>query len=163
MDAVLYKFDKDFPLSGGEMNKEVDYEFTIKYSYGYQNCDLGRKYLLQAFNSLEDFYKETAKVLVDVIIEDKKYKVTTDIDKKSTIIIVPTLNLISKEEVRGVLLKQQKTLTIDELSIFIIADKQIQKELIDKINNSTPEEHIVNFDKIKEELNFNINVKKYNL
>lgn len=164
MDAVLYKFDKDFPLSGGEMATYVEYEFTIKYGYGYQNCDLGIKYLLQAFNTLEDFYKDAAKVLAEEITKDKEtFKLTTDIDKKSSIILIPEFNLISDAQLKDIFLKQQKIITIDEVSIIIIADKQVQKELIDKINNSTPDECIVNFAKLREKLDFDISVKKYNL
>lgn len=61
IDALLYTYDSNFPLSGDILQ---DYgagdEYVIKYDYGYDMYDLGRKYILQNYESLEDFYYDCA-------------------------------------------------------------------------------------------------------
>jgi len=64
LDSILYTYDNKFLLSGNligdNYNEYVD-ENLIKYEYGYDMYDLGRKYILQNYDTLEDFYFESAK------------------------------------------------------------------------------------------------------
>ena len=88
LDTLLYTYDQKYILSGSILE---DYgagdEFVIKYNYGYNNFELGKKYLLQNYNSLEDFYFYCAqKFVVTYIEESTKYLNTrndriNDIDK----------------------------------------------------------------------------------
>lgn len=86
LDTLLYIYDNKFPLSGGELQ---DYgggdEYLIKYFYGYDKYDLGRKYLLQKYKNIDDFYYDCANmflnpynienyVLSDIFDNVEKYK-----------------------------------------------------------------------------------------
>jgi len=65
MDLLLYSYDKKNPLSGMLLNQHAPDEHAIQYSYGYQYMELGKKYILQSYDSLSDFYYETAKSAID--------------------------------------------------------------------------------------------------
>ena len=75
LDALLYTYDQKFPLND---------EFVIKYQYGYQNYDLGKKYLLQNFDTLEDFYFDCANKFFTYYNEVSDFKHFKDIEEKSS-------------------------------------------------------------------------------
>lgn len=60
MDEFLYYYDNKFPLSGSLVTDhegtDLADELLIKYNYDYQDLDLGKKFILQSYNTLEDFY-----------------------------------------------------------------------------------------------------------
>jgi len=70
LDSLLYTYDQSFPLSGNILQ---DYgagdEYVIKYNYGYMNYDLGKKYILQKYHNLEDFYYDCADNLIKSLAE----------------------------------------------------------------------------------------------
>lgn len=78
-DSLLYYYDNKNGLLGGyKLSESEDKEYFIKYSYGYFNYDMGKKFILQSFNNLEDYYKETAERFLkgmsdkkDIIPRDK--------------------------------------------------------------------------------------------
>jgi hypothetical protein len=62
MDILLYQYFKDdVSLSGYKLEDQNDEEFYIKYTYGYHNYNLGRKFILQSFDSIDDYFKETSE------------------------------------------------------------------------------------------------------
>lgn len=60
LDTLLYVYDNKFPLSGKIFDYGGGDEYLIKYFYGYDKYDLGRKYLLQNYKSVSDFYYDCA-------------------------------------------------------------------------------------------------------
>lgn len=60
MDALLYSYNNQHPLSGNLLIEREDEssecEHITKYYYGYQDYDLGLKYILQSYATLNDFY-----------------------------------------------------------------------------------------------------------
>ena len=82
IDALLYTYDQKYPLSGFPLQKNTgNDEVVIKYEYGYQNYDLGKKYLLQNFNTLEDFYFDCANNFFTYHNDKSGFKYFTDIEK----------------------------------------------------------------------------------
>jgi len=78
-DSLLYWYDKKKGiLSGNLLIDSEEIEYLIKYKYQYYNYDMGIKYILQSYDNLEDYYKDTAeKILIGLIdycfpIESKK-------------------------------------------------------------------------------------------
>ena len=61
LDGLLYEYDNKYPIGGNyelidlELNSPEG-EHIIKYNYGYQKYELGRNYILQSYDTLEDFY-----------------------------------------------------------------------------------------------------------
>ncbi|MCK9416633.1 hypothetical protein M0Q97_08260 [Candidatus Dojkabacteria bacterium] len=71
LDTLLYHYDNSYYLSGmgfDDSNNDGG-EYMIKYHYGYQKYDLGKKYLEQNFGTLENFYAECAKNFAKIISE----------------------------------------------------------------------------------------------
>lgn len=62
MDTLLYVYDKEKSiLSGALMSDGDDKEYFVKYNYGYYTYDMGKRYLLQTYKTLNDYYKDTAE------------------------------------------------------------------------------------------------------
>ena len=76
MDTLLYQYNKKHPLSGCILKEKETYvdhicEIQFKYYYDYHRHDLGIKYLLQSYQSLEDFYFACAEHLChDLFLSD---------------------------------------------------------------------------------------------
>jgi len=95
-DMLLYKYDKNHPLSGNLLQDDMDSwddTATIKYNYGYHIVKLGTKYLLQTYNNLNEFYEQCAKEYATYFLEYRlpnnvlKYDYSQDIvDKYSSYI-----------------------------------------------------------------------------
>lgn len=82
LDTLLYTYDQKYPLGGFFLEKNTgNDEVVIKYDYGYQNYDLGKKYLLQNFDTLEDFYFECASKFFTYYNEVSGFKHFKDIEK----------------------------------------------------------------------------------
>jgi len=65
MDAILYYFDKDKGiLSGVKLEDSNEFEFLIKYKYGYYNYDMGKKFILQSYDDMDAYYQDTAEKLL---------------------------------------------------------------------------------------------------
>lgn len=61
MDTLLYYYDKYKGILGGvKLIDSDEIEYVFKYKYGYYNFDMGKKYILQSFNSIDNYYKVTA-------------------------------------------------------------------------------------------------------
>ena len=64
-DTLLYYYDKKNGILGGaKLNEMPPSEYFIKYKYGYYTYDMGTRYLLQSYDNLDDYYKDTANKLV---------------------------------------------------------------------------------------------------
>ena len=65
MDSLLYYYDKkEGILSGIKMSDQNVEEFYFKYKYGYHTYDMGRRFLLQSYNDLNEYYEDTANKLI---------------------------------------------------------------------------------------------------
>ena len=90
MDALLYQYDKSTELGGINMDcYEYASELIIKYDYGFQNYDMGKKWLLQNFDSLEEFYSLAAKNYIKSLIEGE----TEESKKEILDYATPTINV----------------------------------------------------------------------
>jgi len=58
-DYMLYTYDNSFMLNGSGVGPEPD-DKLMKYFYGFQTTKLGRLFILQNFNSFENFYRVCA-------------------------------------------------------------------------------------------------------
>lgn len=71
IDTVLYKYDKEKGwLSGYHLNNSVNVEYSIKYEYGYYKYDMGKNFILQSYETLDDYFKDTAKFYLIGIFEN---------------------------------------------------------------------------------------------
>lgn len=65
IDAILYKYDKEKGiLAGYRLDESPNEEYYMKYSYGYYKYDMGKNFILQSYNTMEDYYKDTAKLFL---------------------------------------------------------------------------------------------------
>lgn len=65
LDAVLYKYDKVNGLLGGYLLKNTsNEEYYIKYMYGYYKHDMGKNFILQSYETMDDYFKDTAKLFL---------------------------------------------------------------------------------------------------
>lgn len=86
-DSLLYYFDdKDGLLSGNKLLGSEDIEYVYKYKYGYYNYDMGKKFILQSFKTLKDYYKTTAKKFL-LGLMDINYSIDKKDIKKLSIIL----------------------------------------------------------------------------
>jgi hypothetical protein len=85
-DAILYEYDKNKAvLAGYEIDQlELD-EFFIKYSYDYYKYDIGKKYLLQTYKNLDEYFRYTAEVMVPSLLEYLQYYGEFDGEKASIV------------------------------------------------------------------------------
>lgn len=86
MDTILYTYDKNKGIL--QVNKLIDSqpeEYFIKYQYEYYNYDMGRRFILQSFDSMEDYYETTAKHLLYGYISNN-YGVGEDVANDCSII-----------------------------------------------------------------------------
>jgi hypothetical protein len=70
VDYLLYLLDKKYTLGGfdTDLKNNLD-ELAIKYKYGYHLNHYGEKYLLQCFDSIEDYYECILENLIYIIQE----------------------------------------------------------------------------------------------
>lgn len=65
MDTILYTYDnKKGILQATKLIDSQPEEYFIKYQYEYYKYDIGRRFILQSFDTIEDYYKATAKNLL---------------------------------------------------------------------------------------------------
>jgi len=65
LDTILYLVDdKKGILSGNKLIDSEDEDYVFKYQYGFYNYDMGKRYILQSFDTLEDYYKSTAEKIM---------------------------------------------------------------------------------------------------
>ena len=75
-DYLVYKYDNSHPLSGNLLSDsgDIDEDIVIKFDYGYHNYDLGRKYILQSFDTISDYYEMYINTkMKDLDIKKEKY------------------------------------------------------------------------------------------
>ena len=60
MDLFLYHFDDNVPIGGNLLEDSEPDEHVIKYKYGYYKYDLGKQYILQTYDTLEEYFFRTA-------------------------------------------------------------------------------------------------------
>ena len=61
LDALLYEYDKNYPIGGNYELIELEKynpvcEHIMKYDYGYHTYELGKNYILQTYDTLNDFF-----------------------------------------------------------------------------------------------------------
>lgn len=72
VDCVLYKYDKNKGiLSGIELIDSSEGEYFIKYSYGYHFYDMGKRFILQSFKNMMEYFNETAENLLIGLFSDE--------------------------------------------------------------------------------------------
>lgn len=64
-DVLLYTYDnKKGILSGNDLIGSEESEYVIKYKYGYHTYDMGKRYIFQSYDSLDDYFEATANNLL---------------------------------------------------------------------------------------------------
>jgi hypothetical protein len=101
MDTLLYWYDKDKgELAGMKLTDCSEIEYVIKYQYGYFNYDMGRRYILQSYPTMEDYYNVTAhKLLIGILWPDYSSTLTDDefnLDRGNAIKIAERCSIIKK-------------------------------------------------------------------
>jgi hypothetical protein len=74
MDLFLYHFDDIVPIGGNLLEDSAFDEHVIKYQYGYYKYDLGKKYILQTYNTIEEYFFETAKCFIMSILSGNEIR-----------------------------------------------------------------------------------------
>lgn len=73
MDYILYTYDKNkAELSGFKLKHSDLNEYYYKYSYGYYKYDMGKKYLMQSYDNLDDYFKDTAHKIIPSMLYDHR-------------------------------------------------------------------------------------------
>lgn len=86
VDYLLYSYDKkEGVLSGYHIYEGEINEYYIKYSYNYHKYDIGKKYILQNFGSMNAYYKETAKILIKSFLANNYIFPEKDISKSYSV------------------------------------------------------------------------------
>lgn len=86
IDAILYKYDKQKGiLAGYQLNESSNEEYYMKYSYGYYKYDMGRNFILQSYNTMDDYFKDTAKLFL-VGFFDSMYGCDEEVTLKNEIV-----------------------------------------------------------------------------
>lgn len=71
MDYILYTYDKNKAELSGFKLKDSDFnEYYYKYSYGYYKYDMGKKYLMQSYDNLDDYFEDTAYKMIPSMLYD---------------------------------------------------------------------------------------------
>lgn len=86
VDCLLYWYDSEKGILGGYKLKDSETEFSkeefvIKYKYGYCNYDLGKRYILQSYKSIEEYYEVTSKHFLYGLIESDWSLTSNKIDE----------------------------------------------------------------------------------
>lgn len=68
LDLLLYKFEDKYTIGGLSLDESELDEHVIKYKYGYYKYDLGKKYILQSYPTLEDYFYQTAKCFISSML-----------------------------------------------------------------------------------------------
>lgn len=68
-DYMLYTYDNSFPLNGGGVGPEPE-DKLMKYYYGFQTTKLGRLFINQNFETIENFYKACADNFTPYLFND---------------------------------------------------------------------------------------------
>lgn len=168
MDTILYLYDNEKGILGG--NKLIDSEeeeYFIKYKYGYYNYEMGLRYLLQSFDSLDDYYKFTANTILYSYI-NSHFGGDKELINDSSII---------KEYTKGYTVYCDLELLYSNIEIRTHYDNFVEeinedlKEISHVINNNILEIYIGyknkissrELKKITDELNLKSTAKKYNM
>ena len=98
MDTLLYTYDKNKAELGGlKLIDSSEIEYVFKYKYGYYNFDMGKKYILQSFNTLDDYYKATANnLLLGLLSPDYSNTSIGIFDKETAANIVERCSIVKK-------------------------------------------------------------------
>lgn len=71
IDMILYKYDKEKGLLAGyHLNNSSNVEYSIKYEYGYYKYDIGKNFILQSYETFDDYFKDTAKYYLIGVFEN---------------------------------------------------------------------------------------------
>jgi len=70
MDFILYTYDNTKGLLSGEklINREID-TYYYKYTYGFHNYEMGKKYILQSFSSLDEYFKKVSETIIQSFLD----------------------------------------------------------------------------------------------
>jgi len=172
LDSLLYWFDKEEGiLSGLKLSDSYDEEFFIKYCYGYYNYDMGKRFILQSYNSLEEYYEETANRFLSGLFKRTFFdNVTPNIIERCSIIrkygngytIYAHLNALLLEIKSGVsydnFIKEIKDI-LGRSNAYRIFDGILEIYIGYKKNPITIEE----FKEIQNDLDVNYQANLYNL
>jgi hypothetical protein len=65
MDFILYTYDDTKGILSGDklIDRDVD-TYYYKYTYGFHNYYMGQKYILQSFNSLDEYFKKVSETII---------------------------------------------------------------------------------------------------
>ena len=130
MDYLIYTYDKNFPLSGQKCGDDL-YELEIKYEYGYQNYDLGRKYLLQSFDTVADFFIKLIEYTIkDEGITDDFYKIV----KKDNNTVF--LFIVESKQPKNLKIKQKVEISDNIIILIFSAEPVNTNDIFDKYENS---------------------------
>lgn len=139
-DYMLYTYDNLFPLNGVGIGTEPE-DKLLKYFYGFQTTKLGRIFIMQNFNSFEDFYKACAENFTQYFFEqvsDINYDYTNEFivssnDEYSTCIInISGLDqeIIKKEFIR--INENKSSWYIDDILFVVVFGKKVDMQ--DELN-----------------------------
>jgi hypothetical protein len=169
MDSILYWYDKNKGiLAGYTYHDSNEYEYYIKYDYGYHNYDMGVRYILQSFNNLDEYFKNTAENYM------KGY-----LDNNQGILVDETFQKVKKYGNNYIsytnlyyVCESNKKRTYEKIIDNIEEDftnKDIQYDIIDGIIQvNIGKEEIDNFpdkylQEAKNEIDIKASMKKYNI
>ena len=74
IDLFLYHFDDSVPIGGNLLEDGTLDEHVIKYQYGYYRYDLGKKFILQTYDTIEDYFFHTAQYYIVSILSGNEIR-----------------------------------------------------------------------------------------
>jgi hypothetical protein len=152
MDYLLYCYDKKYPLSG---NKMYEGDVLTKYNYGYHNYDLGKKYILQNYTALKNYFNKFIETYILSNQVDKNSYFIYDYDNSNVFLfIAPSMSKIDSERLEEDF-KMEPIEIGDDIWFFNFGDLDI--------NNEDELADYYDYKEIVKELELKSNVKKYNL
>jgi len=153
MDYLIYTYDNSYPLSGNDCSDDGE-EIEIKFDYGYHNYDLGKKYLVQNFGTLSNYFEKylTYKLEQLDINKDNYFIVKYD-DDNVFLFSVPFVQLAKNTDDN---IKDMNSFKIKNISVYIFGK-------LDFIKNATELEKYIDYNDIIEKLELQASANKYNL
>lgn len=181
MDTILYTYDKNkADLGGLKLIDSSEIEYVFKYKYGYYSFDMGKRYILQSFNTLDDYYKATANnFLLGLLSPDYSSTSIGIFNKKNALDIIERCSIVKQYD-KGytiyvhlehlyIEVSKKDRITYDEFvkdienDISPISHRIFENILEIFIGYRKKEITLREFDEIKNKLDIYYQAKRYNI
>lgn len=155
MDYLIYCYDKKYPLGGEEM-RSVD-DVMVKFDYGYHKFNLGKKYILQTYESLGAYFEMAVDCLFTNKLKEESYFINKYDNSNVFVFVAPSISGLDVNKILHLFNgSETNSFKLNSNVLFIhLGDLDIE--------DGDDLEKYYNYDEVVKELDFLATTKKYNL